>query len=59
MIYKIQSMVMIQGIKTIHEYEQKYDENENVFGRLCIYHEHMSSLFPNCQYKMIKAVKVR
>ena len=56
---KIFSEVNVDGMKIKDEYVQEFDDNENVFGRVLIYHQRMQKVFPNCEYKLLKTKQIK
>lgn len=58
MKFKIKSKVNVDGIIVIDEYVQEFDENENVFGRILIYHKRMQKIFPDCKFDLIQAKRI-
>lgn len=58
MKFDIISEVFINGIgKMRHEHTQEFSEDSNVFGRVLEYHQYMYKAFPNCEFKLIKAMQ--
>lgn len=55
---KILSEVNVKGMKIKDEYIQEFDDKENVFGRVLIYHQRMNKVFPNCEYKLLKTKQI-
>ena len=45
--------------KVTHSHELTFDDNENVFGRVLGFREHMHKTFPNYEYKLIEAKEVK
>lgn len=56
---KIFSKVNCDGMIINDEYVQEYDDNENVFGRILIYHQRMQKVFPNCDFRLLKTQEVK
>ena len=57
MRFKVESEVIIKGIGTCrHEHIQDFSEDLNVFGRVLEYHKYMYKTFPDCQFKLIRAM---
>lgn len=56
---KVISFVNFNGMKIKDEYIQEYDDNENVFGRILLYHQRMQKVFPNCDFELIEAREIK
>lgn len=58
--YKVESEVTIKGIgKLKDEFEIEFDEDLNVFGRALAYRQRMRRVFPNSDFKLIKAMRIK
>lgn len=55
---KIMSEVIIFGLKSRYEYVEEFDDNENVFGRILKYHQHMEETFPNKEWRLVKVERL-
>lgn len=51
---KIISKVDLDGMLITDEYVQEFDDKENVFGRILIYHQRMNKVFPNANFRIEK-----
>lgn len=57
--YKITSEVNIGGLICRDTYTQEFDDDENVFGRVLIYHQRMYKVFPHREFRLICAEPVK
>lgn len=55
---RIESKVKVAGMTMHDEYVQEFDDKENVFGRILIYHQRMYKVFPGCEFELIRAKEV-
>lgn len=59
MRFKIKSKVHIDGIGTVvHNHEQEFEPDSNVFGRAYDYRQYMKRLFPECDFELISAEEI-
>lgn len=56
--FKIISKVKIEGLNIKDEYVQEYNDDENVFGKMLLYHQRMKKIYPNCDFELIKAKRI-
>lgn len=56
---RIRSKVKFDEFTLSDEYVQEFDEKENVFGRVLIYHERMRKVFPGCEFELVSAKEVK
>lgn len=59
MKFRVISEVNILGLKAKDEYIHEFDDGSNVFGRVLAYHERMHKVFPNCDFRLIKATEIK
>lgn len=60
MRFKLESEVFVEGIgKMKHTHTQTFADDSNVFGRVLEYHQYMYKTFPNCKFKLIKAMELQ
>ncbi len=57
--WEIVSKVYRAGIEWTDRYVQEFDENENVFGRVLIYHKRMEKVWNNAPFKLISANPIK
>ena len=55
---RVISEVYVGGMKIRDEYIEDFGD-ENVFGRMLIYHKRMEKTFPKCEYKLLKVERVK
>ena len=55
---RVISEVYVGGMKIRDEYIEDFGD-ENVFGRVLMYHKRMEKTFPKCKYKLLKTEGVK
>ena len=43
----------------MHEHDQDFDDDSNVFGRVYDYRQYMKGTFPGCEFRLLSAKEVR
>lgn len=59
MRFKIVSEVNLFGLIFTDTYIHEFSEDTNVFGRVLEYHKRMAKVFPNKQFRLIKATEIK
>ena len=60
MTFRIECEVMIPTVgKSHYTTELEFDDDSNEFGRVLDFRNHMKKMFPECEYRLIKAKQIK